>query len=352
MDKSRTQRSLSGTQERHSAPSRGRIDALVRSSGCGDGHLLSLVLDHCGDATGVGLDISKSMLDQSRRRFENDQRVSFIEHNMDNTLPDLGRFDCIVSSFAIHHCTDERKRKLYGEVFKLLEPGGIFCNLEHVSSPNERIHAGFVRAMKMTSDDEDPSNKLLDVETQLGWLKELGFDDVDCYWKWRELALLIGCRPIPSSVQAELVIDENPRQEEIRWIDDQLESFNQAAAGKNALKPLNLVARRNGQVIAGMKASTGWGWLYVQVLWVKESDRRNGIGSRLIQKAERIALSRGCFGSCLSSFSFQAPDFYERHGYSKVGQIDDYPLGNTLFFMTKRHSLGETDGHECPLEES
>lgn len=163
----------------------------VLDLGCGDGHLLRLVLDHCDDATGVGLDISQSMLDHSRRRFENDQRVSFIEHNMDEALPDLGRFDCIVSSFAIHHCTDERKRELYGEVFKLLEPGGTFCNLEHVSSSNERIHARFVRAMKMTSEDEDPSNKLLDVETQLGWLKELGFDDVDCYWKWRELALLI-----------------------------------------------------------------------------------------------------------------------------------------------------------------
>lgn len=179
----------------------------VLDLGCGDGHLLRLVLDHCNDATGVGLDISKSMLDQSRLQFRNDQRVSFVEHNMDLTLPELGRFDCIVSSFAIHHCTDERKRELYGEVFKLLEPGGIFCNLEHVSSPNERIHARFVRAMKITPEDEDPSNKLLDVETQLGWLKELGFNDVDCYWKWRELALLIGCRPVNPSGQADLVID-------------------------------------------------------------------------------------------------------------------------------------------------
>ena len=163
----------------------------VLDLGCGNGHLLALVLEHCPDATGVGLDMSGTMLDQSRQRFTNG-RVSLTSHNMDHPLPDLGSFDVVVSSFAIHHCTDERKRELYMEVWQRLDPNGVFANLEHVSSPNERIHDRFVEAMGMTAEDEDPSNKLLDVETQLGWLREIGFEDVDCYWKWRELALLIG----------------------------------------------------------------------------------------------------------------------------------------------------------------
>jgi cyclopropane fatty-acyl-phospholipid synthase-like methyltransferase len=164
----------------------------VLDLGCGNGHLLSLVLAQCPTATGVGLDFSPTMLEQARRRFADDQRIELIEHNMDDPLPALGRFDCIVSSFAIHHLAHSRKHTLYAEAFALLEPGGAFCNLEHVSSPNERIHARFVQAMGMKPEDEDPSNKLLDVETQLSWLREIGFQDVDCYWKWRELALIAG----------------------------------------------------------------------------------------------------------------------------------------------------------------
>ncbi len=159
--------------------------------GCGNGHLLALALEHCPDATGVGLDLSEPMLEQSGRRFTTD-RVSLVRHNMDEPLPELGSFDVVVSSFAIHHCTDERKRELYAEIYQRLTAEGVFANLEHVASPNERIHERFVQAMGMTPDDEDPSNKLLDVETQLRWLREIGFVDVDCYWKWRELALLVG----------------------------------------------------------------------------------------------------------------------------------------------------------------
>jgi tRNA (cmo5U34)-methyltransferase len=164
----------------------------VLDLGCGNGHLLSLTLAHCPNATGVGLDFSPSMLEQAQNRFVDDDRVKLVEHNMDDLLPDLGSFDCVVSSFAIHHCTHERKQQLYTEVLSLLEPGGVFCNLEHVASPNERVHQRFVEAMGMTPEDEDPSNKLLDVETQMRWLRELRFEDVDCYWKWRELALIVG----------------------------------------------------------------------------------------------------------------------------------------------------------------
>ena len=96
---------------------------------------------------------------------------------------------------AIHHLEHERKRSLYGEVFDLLEPGGVFANFEHVASPTERLHEAFFAAIDEPLENEDPSDRTLDVEPQLGWLRELGFDDVDCYWKWLEMALLIGVKP-------------------------------------------------------------------------------------------------------------------------------------------------------------
>lgn len=163
--------------------------------GTGNGRLLALLKLDRPQAASVALDFSPTMLEAVRQRFADDATVTVIEHNMDVPLPELGRFDAIVSSFAIHHCSDERKRSLYGEIFDRLEPGGIFCNLEHVSSPTAALHDRFLRALDIDPKDDDPSNKLLDVETQLHWLRQIGFIDVDCFWKWLELALLIGYKP-------------------------------------------------------------------------------------------------------------------------------------------------------------
>jgi SAM-dependent methyltransferase len=162
--------------------------------GAGDGRLLALIrLDRPG-ARSVALDFSPTMLNAARDRFQGNENVQVMEHNLDHPLPELGRFDVVVSSFAIHHCTHERKRALYSEIHAALEPGGVFCNLEHVASATANLHGRFLSAFGITAAEEDPSNKLASVEVQLGWLREIGFEDVDCYWKWLELALFGGTR--------------------------------------------------------------------------------------------------------------------------------------------------------------
>lgn len=167
----------------------------VLDVGSGGGRLLGLVKTTCPQAEFVAMDFSPTMLDALRERFGEDGSVKIVAHDFAQTLPDLGRFDCVVSSFAIHHVNHARKRSLYSEIFDLLVPDGIFCNLEHVSSPTLRLHDEFLAKLSITPEQEDPSNKLLDVETQLSWLRELGYEDVDCHWKWRELALLVGQKP-------------------------------------------------------------------------------------------------------------------------------------------------------------
>ncbi len=165
--------------------------------GTGNGRLLGLVKLTQPAAEGIALDFSDAMLMHARKRFSDDPKIQIVKHDFGQPLllSEFGRFDAIVSSLAIHHLTHERKRQLYREVFDLLNSKGVFCNLEHVSSPTENLHRKFLEAVGQTPQTEDPSNKLLDVETQLCWLREIGFQDVDCYWKWLELALLVGFKP-------------------------------------------------------------------------------------------------------------------------------------------------------------
>ena len=113
--------------------------------GTGDGRLLSLVKLNRPEAEGIALDFSEPMLEQARKRFAHDKRVTVMKHDFSFPLPfnELRCFDVVVSSLAIHHLTNPRKKQLYAEVFDLLNPMGVFCNLEHVSSPTRIFTLNF-----------------------------------------------------------------------------------------------------------------------------------------------------------------------------------------------------------------
>jgi SAM-dependent methyltransferase len=162
--------------------------------GTGDGYVIGLLRTVVPDVECTGIDFSPEMLRRAHEQYDEVEGVEILEHDLDQPLPrSLSQVDVIVSAFAIHHLHDQRKRALYEEVFAHLVPGGTFLNLEHVDSPTPELHAAFLEAIGKPEDD--PSNKLASVETQLGWLREIGFEQVDCHWKWREMALLVGRRP-------------------------------------------------------------------------------------------------------------------------------------------------------------
>jgi len=160
--------------------------------GTGDGRLLGLIRGRHSDAIGVGLDSSAAMLDRARERFADDGLIELHLGDLADPLSPPGQFDAVVSGLAIHHLAGPRKRALFGEVHDLLKPGGVFANLDLVSTPTRAVHERFRIAIGRVRDD--PTDRLSGLCEQLDWLREAGFEEVDCHFKWLELALVIGRR--------------------------------------------------------------------------------------------------------------------------------------------------------------
>lgn len=163
--------------------------------GSGDGRMIRLIKENLqskSDIEFTALDVSPPMLEVLEKNFKNDSSVNIINHDLDKPLPNLGYFDTIVSSFAIHHLRHKRKFELYEEIYESLNPMGVFCNLEHVASVSARHHIKFFENMGEPLSREEKSDKTLSVERQLQMLRDIGYVEVDCLWKWYEIALLVG----------------------------------------------------------------------------------------------------------------------------------------------------------------
>ena len=136
-----------------------------------------------------------------------------------------------------------------------------------------------------------------------------------------------------------LLLEEvtQPAQDPFAALNAVLRDYNVEQVGPANHIPLWLFARDPaGKVQGGLRGETYWSWCTIDVLAVATPYRRQGIGSRLLAKAEEIARARGCVGIRLDTTSFQAPDFYHRHGYTEFGRIEDYPPGHArLWFMKK-----------------
>ncbi len=97
-----------------------------------------------------------------------------------------------------------------------------------------------------------------------------------------------------------------------------------------------IVEDKNGNIIAGILSKMYcWNCLYIDVLWVKEEHRKDGLGSRLLKEIESVAIEKGCYLIHLDTFDFQAKDFYIKHGYEVFGVLDECPEGHKRYFLKK-----------------
>lgn len=200
----------------------------VLDLGCGDGVLSAAVLAAHPGAAATLVDFSLPMLTAARGRFATrPDAVEFFEADLADpgwltALPvgdAVASFDLVVSGFAIHHLPDNAKRRLFRQIAELLRPGGCFLNQEHVASESQALTELFDNQLidalwRSRSRDGDrvdrrnvaaeqaawvladkQANRLAAVSAPCDWLREVGFRDVDCYFKWLETAIFGGRTP-------------------------------------------------------------------------------------------------------------------------------------------------------------
>ena len=200
----------------------GKPVGAIADIGCGNGALAATLLEVYPEARATLVDFSEPMLREARSRFEGRQGRRVVEGDLGSPewvegVRGDAPFDVVVSGYAIHHLPDERKRALYGELFELLAPGGMFVHTEHVASPTAWLQEvsddliidsiyGHLRsqggersreevAEEFVKRPDKETNLLAPVEAQCGWLREIGFEEVDCYFKLFELSVFGGRRP-------------------------------------------------------------------------------------------------------------------------------------------------------------
>jgi ribosomal protein S18 acetylase RimI-like enzyme len=134
-----------------------------------------------------------------------------------------------------------------------------------------------------------------------------------------------------------IVYDDKPEQSAWGIIGQGIGHYNEQQAGDDKSQLLCFVLYAPDQeIVGGVIGATYWGWLHIDLLWVKDELRGRGYGHRLLTLAEQEARQRGAKNAYLDTFSFQAPGFYEQHGYQVFGELKDFPPGHQRYFLTKR----------------
>jgi GNAT superfamily N-acetyltransferase len=134
----------------------------------------------------------------------------------------------------------------------------------------------------------------------------------------------------------EFLISTEPGPGEVQYLEDRLYEFNRAATGIADGEWLAIFVRDGAnRIAAGIYGNTWGGCLEIRQFWVDEAQRRQGLGTRLLDAAEQEARRRGCRQIVLMTFSIQAPEFYARHGFEVVAVVDDHPRGHKNMLLRK-----------------
>jgi len=134
----------------------------------------------------------------------------------------------------------------------------------------------------------------------------------------------------------EFEITNNVSEKDQTAVFQGLLKYNRSHLGDREPEDLGIYLRNEeGMVTAGLVGNTFGLWLTVRYLWISEELREQGIGSRILLKAEEAAKERGCRYVFLDTFSFQAPDFYKKYGYTEVFTLENYPVDGKRHYFTK-----------------
>ncbi len=191
--------------------------------GCGDGILAAMILEEFPDSDGVLVDHSPPMLTAAEKELAGFAgRIHLVEADYGQetwigSVKEYAPLDLVVSGFSIHHQPDASKYRIYSDIFEIIRAGGMFINMEHVASPTERLaelwdqirvdslyELAMQRKLNKTraavekkyfERPDREANLFSSVETQCDWLRQIGCVDVDCFFKYFELAVFGGCRP-------------------------------------------------------------------------------------------------------------------------------------------------------------
>jgi ribosomal protein S18 acetylase RimI-like enzyme len=156
-------------------------------------------------------------------------------------------------------------------------------------------------------------------------------------------------------MDAELRIETDPASGDIQALRERIYEYNVAGTGGLEGEEVAIFVRgADGEVRAVLYGWTWGGYLEVNLLWVHEQERGRGLGSRLLVAAEAEARTRGAHTAILDTHSFQAPDFYRRHGYEVYATLEGYPAGHSKLYFRKRLLPGDSGnpGDDAPAADA